>query len=330
MRLAALPRFPLCQLPTPLQRAERLEAALGPGSPRIYLKRDDLTGLAFGGNKGRKLEYLVADALANGATTLITEGAAQSNHARMTAAAAVVAGLRCVLALDTRNGADLAGNLLLDRLFGADTRLVAGKGERRAAMAQIGDELRAAGEIPYLIPTGGSVPLGAAAYVAATLELARQLNDAGVVPRRLYVATGSQGTQSGLVVGQRALSQPYEVYGVAVEYPRDDLVASCVDLANGTADLLDLDARFDAGDVTIDDRFVGEAYGKPTPGGLEAIRLLARTEAVVLDPVYSGKAMAALIAHVRAGVFSPDDSVAFLHTGGGPSIFPFGETLLAG
>ncbi|HEU0114039.1 MAG TPA: pyridoxal-phosphate dependent enzyme, partial [Thermomicrobiales bacterium] len=138
MRLATLPRFPLCQLPTPLQRAARLEAALGPASPRLYLKRDDLTGLAFGGNKGRKLEYLVADALANGATTLVTEGAAQSNHARMTAAAAAIAGLKCVLVLDARNGADLAGNLLLDRLFGADVRIVAGKTERRAAMERTG------------------------------------------------------------------------------------------------------------------------------------------------------------------------------------------------
>jgi 1-aminocyclopropane-1-carboxylate deaminase/D-cysteine desulfhydrase-like pyridoxal-dependent ACC family enzyme len=168
----------------------------------------------------------------------------------------------------------------------------------------------------------------AAAYVAATLELAQQLHDAGEAPRRLYVATGSQGTQSGLVVGRCAYSMSYEVCGVAVEYPRDELVASCVELANGTADLLGLDACFDAADVSIDDGFVGEAYGKPTAGGLEAIRLLARTEAVVLDPVYSGKAMAALIAHVRAGAFDPADSVVFLHTGGGPSIFPFGEILL--
>jgi 1-aminocyclopropane-1-carboxylate deaminase/D-cysteine desulfhydrase-like pyridoxal-dependent ACC family enzyme len=217
---------------------------------------------------------------------------------------------------------------LLDRLFDADVRLVAGKAERRAAMARIGDELRANGETPYVVPTGGSVPLGAAAYVAATLELARQLHDVGEAPRRLYVATGSQGTQSGLVVGRRAYSMSYEVRGVAVEYPRDELVASCVELANGTADLLGLAACFDAADVSIDDGFVGEAYGKPTAGGLEAIRLLARTEAVVLDPVYSGKAMAGLIAHVRAGAFDPDESVVFLHTGGGPSIFPFGETLL--
>jgi 1-aminocyclopropane-1-carboxylate deaminase/D-cysteine desulfhydrase-like pyridoxal-dependent ACC family enzyme len=173
------------------------------------------------------------------------------------------------------------------------------------------------------------VPLGAAAYVAATLELAQQLDDAGEAPRRLYLATGSQGTQAGLVVGQRAYSQPYAVEGVAVEYPRDELVAACVDLANRTADLLDLDASFEAKNVAIDGGFVGEAYGMPTPGGLEAIRLLARTEAVVLDPVYSGKAMAALIAHVQAGVFDPDESVVFLHTGGGPSIFPFGEALLA-
>jgi D-cysteine desulfhydrase family pyridoxal phosphate-dependent enzyme len=328
MRLFALPRVPLAVLPTPLQRAERLEAALGPGSPRIYVKRDDLTGLAFGGNKARKLEYLVADALAQGATTLISEGAAQSNHARMTAAAAAMTGLRCELVLDARHGAEVAGNLLLDHLLGASVHVVPDKAARTARMAELSEELRERGERPYLIPTGGSVPLGAAAYAATVLELMGQLREIGESPRRVYFATGSLGTQAGLVVGARAFSAPFAVYGVAVEHPREVLVAKGVALANDTAELLGLDEEFGNDDIVVDDGFVGEAYGVPTAAGLEAIRLLARTEAILLDPVYSGKAMSALLAHVRAGEFGPDDAVVFLHTGGGPSLFAFGTSLL--
>ena len=328
MRLATLPRYRLATLPTPLQRAENLEGVLGPGSPRLYIKRDDLTGLAFGGNKARKLEYLVADALAQGATTLVTEGAAQSNHARMTAAAARIVGLRCVLVLDARHGAEIEGNLLLDHLLTAEVRIVADKAPRSATMLQVGEDLRQTGESPYLIPTGGSVPLGAAAYVAMVGELVQQLADIGEAPRRLYVATGSQGTQAGLVVGARAYSAPFEVKGIAVERPVEKLVADCAALANGTAELIGLNQRFSETDVDIDGRFVGEAYGVPTKEGLEAIRLLARTEAIFLDPVYSGKAMAALLSHVRAGELDAEDAVVFLHTGGGPSLFPFGTDLL--
>src|SRR4051794_23333469 len=191
MRLASYPRFPLVTGPTPLQRATRLENALGPQSPRIYIKRDDLTGLAYGGNKARKLEYLVADALKQGATVLVTEGVTQSNHARMTAAAAVLAGLKCVLILDARNGADEQGNLLLDRMLGADVRIVAGRDERIAAMKTIGEELRATGETPYVIPTGGSVPLGSLGYVHGVLELESQLLDLAEVPKRVYFPNGS-------------------------------------------------------------------------------------------------------------------------------------------
>jgi D-cysteine desulfhydrase family pyridoxal phosphate-dependent enzyme len=328
MRLATLPRYPLAMLPTPLQRARNLEVALGAQCPHIFIKRDDLTGLAFGGNKARKLEYLVADALAVGATTLITEGATQSNHARMTAAAARIAGMRCVLVLDSRHGADVVGNLLLDHLLDADVRVVADKPARVEAMKRVDAELRAAGEIPYLIPTGGSVPLGAAAYVAMVAELLSQLADAGEAPSRLYFATGSQGTQAGLVVGAHAFSAPFAVLGVAVERPVDKLIADCAALADATAKLLDVDQRFSDSDVTIDGNRIGEAYGVATDEGLDAIRLLARTEAVFLDPVYSAKAMAGLIADIRAGEIGPDQSVVFLHTGGGPSLFAFGSALL--
>lgn len=329
MRLATLPRFALAVLPTPLQRARNLEQALGARSPRIYIKRDDLTGLGFGGNKARKLEYLVGDALANGATALISEGAVQSNHARSTAAAACVAGLRCTLVLNGDPDPDIAGNLLLDHLFGADVRITAERGGRQAAMAQAVAELCAAGETPYSIPTGGSVPVGAAAYVAMVAEILAQLASVGEAPRSLYFGSGSLGTQAGLVVGARAFSASFTINGIAVERPIDELVRACVALADETAKLLALDARFAAADILLDGEQVGQGYGIATEAGLAAIRLLARTEAIVLDPVYSGKAMAGLLADIAAEMYGPDDAVIFLHTGGGPSIFPFGAALLA-
>ncbi len=328
MRLATIPRYPLTTIPTPLTRARNLEAALGQVAPRIYLKRDDLTGLAFGGNKARKLEYLVADALATGSTVLVTEGAVQSNHARMTAAAAVIAGLRAVLVLDARNGDALAGNLLLDRLLGAEIRIVPDKEAREAEMQRIGDELEAAGEQPYVIPAGGSVPLGAVGYVTMIQELLAQLLEVSEAPSRLYCATSSLGTQAGLIVGTRMFTAPFSVQGIAVEGAADELSDVGALLANATAELLGVEERVTPRDIQVDDRFVGAGYGKSSPEGLEAIRLLARTEAVFLDPAYTAKAMAGMLADIRAGTIDRNDAVVFLHTGGGPSIFPWGEALL--
>jgi len=190
------------------------------------------------------------------------------------------------------------------------------------------DELRAAGERPYAIPTGGSVPIGAVGFVAMVAELLAQLVTAGEDPSRLYFPTGSLGTQAGLVVGVRAFSAPFAVYGVAVEHPVEQLIADGVTLANGTAELLGTSQRFSVTVITIDGAFIGAAYGVPTDEGIEAIRLLAKTEAVFLDPVYSGKAMAALISHARVGQLDPNEAVVFLHTGGGPSLFATGTTLV--
>lgn len=328
MHLATLPTYPLAFLPTPLQRLRNLEAALGPGTPRIWIKRDDQTGLAFGGNKARKLEYLVADAQRQGATVLVSEGAVQSNHARMTAAAARKTGMRCVLVLNAAHGDNVVGNLLLDHLLLADVRVTATREERNALMASIGDELRVAGEVPYVIPTGGSVPLGAAAYVAAVAETLEQLRAVGEAPKSLYFASGSLGTQAGLVVGARAFSAPFSVEGVAVLHPVEQLIGRCAILASQTAELIGLSEDFTTDDIHLDGRYIGDAYGAATPEGLEAIRLLAQTEAILLDPVYSAKAMAALLAAIKNGQFSADESVLFLHTGGGPSLFAFGEALL--
>jgi 1-aminocyclopropane-1-carboxylate deaminase/D-cysteine desulfhydrase-like pyridoxal-dependent ACC family enzyme len=259
---------------------------------------------------------------------LVTEGAVQSNHTRITAAAAVIARLRSVLVLDARHGSEVAGNLLLDHLQGAQVRIVPDKAARSRFMASIGDELRAARERPYAIPAGGSVPIGAVWYVAMVAELLAQLVTAGEDPSRLYFPTGSLGTQAGLVVGVRAFSAPFAVYGVAVEHPVEQLIADGVTLANGTAELLGTSQRFSVTVITIDGAFIGAAYGVPTDEGIEAIRLLAKTEAVFLDPVYSGKAMAALISHARVGQLDPNEAVVFLHTGGGPSLFATGTTLV--
>ncbi|MFT4039580.1 MAG: D-cysteine desulfhydrase family protein [Thermomicrobiales bacterium] len=329
MKLVNLPKVSLAVLPTPLQRLRNLEAALGPGSPRIWMKRDDLTGLAFGGNKARKLEYLLADAQQQGATVLVSEGAVQSNHARMTAAAARVAGMRCVLVLDAIHGAAVNGNLLLDHLLQAEVRIMPDRAARNAQMATIADELRSAGEVPYVIPTGGSVPLGAVGYVAAVAEVLEQLQAVGEAPRALYAASGSLGTQAGLMAGARAFGAPFAVEGVAVLHPVEQLIPRCALLATDTAALIGLDAQFAPEEIRLDGGYVGEAYGVATPAGLAAIRLVAESEAIFLDPVYSGKAMAAMLDAIRQGAYGSDESVLFLHTGGGPSLFAFGEALLA-
>ena len=331
MKLASFSRFSLVPGPTPLQRATRLERALGPSSPRIYLKRDDLTGLAYGGNKGRKLEYLVADAIAQGATVLITEGAVQSNHARMTAAAAVLAGVKSHLILDARNGREEQGNLLLDRLLGAECTIVDSVEEREAARESVPARLREQGETPYLIPTGGSNPLGALGYVQAAYELASQLLELGESPTALYSGTGSQGTLAGLEAGAVLTNASWDPVSISVSGTDEtQLRVDAAALTNATLALIDSPIRIDASDIAIDAGYVGAGYGKATEGSLEAIHLLARTEAVFLDPVYTGKAMSALIDHVRAGRYDATESIIFIHTGGTPSLFVHRDILLAG
>lgn len=328
--LARRPRLPLATLPTPLHDAARLREALGGQArcPRILIKRDDLTTLGLGGNKARKLEYLVADARAHGATTLITTGAVQSNHARMTAAAACVAGMRCVLVLTTTTGAPpVAGNLLLDKLYGAEIRLVPSidpmfaVGIDEPVVAEVVAGEQAAGRMPYVIPVGGSSGIGVFGYVGGTAELVDQLADAAVSPSRLYYASGSRGTQAGLTLGARLCEAPYRVYGVAVSAGEPEKIERAKRIANEAATRLGLDDRLELSDLFTDQQFIGEGYGIPTKGGLEAISLVAKSEAILLDPCYTSKAMAALIAHVRAGELSPADTVVFLHTGGMPALF---------
>jgi D-cysteine desulfhydrase family pyridoxal phosphate-dependent enzyme len=324
---------PLATLPTPLQLAPRLRDALGGPTrcPRILLKRDDLTGLALGGNKARKLEFLIAEAMQQHATVVVTTGAVQSNHARMTAAAARAAGLDAVLVL-TANGADpppFQGNLLLDRLFGATIHfvppaadpLLATSDAEEAKVAEVVEDLRARGYRPYVIPVGGSSAVGVLGYLSGSGELIEQLRFAKERPVRLYFASGSRGTQAGLTLGAKVCDAPYEVYGVAVSGGEPWKRERALRIANEAAALVELPTRITAEDLRTDQRHIGAGYGIPTDECLEAIRLVAQHEGVLLDPVYTGKAMAALIHHVRSSELDPGSSIVFLHTGGVPALF---------
>ena len=329
-RLAAVPRTRLAALPTPLDDATRLRAALGGPTrcPRILVKRDDLTGLGLGGNKARKLEYLLAHALAEGATALITTGAVQSNHARMTAAAAAMCGLESHLVL-TATGARPAdeGNLLLDRLFGAQVYFVPSVdpmlavGHDDAMVAEVASRIRARGGRPYVIPVGGSSAVGALGYVAGTVELAAQLDAIGARPSRLYFGSGSRGTQAGLTLGAHLAGMPYRLHGVAVSAGEPEKIERARRVAGEAAALLGAGDAVKAVEFFTDQHFIGEGYGLPTAAALDALRLVARTEALVLDPTYTSKAMAALVAHVRAGQIAASETVVFLHTGGSPALF---------
>jgi D-cysteine desulfhydrase family pyridoxal phosphate-dependent enzyme len=324
-------RFALATLPTPIHELPRLREALGGATrcPRILIKRDDLTGLALGGNKARKLEYLIADAIDQDATVVLTTGAAQSNHARMTAAAARAAGLNVHLVLTADVDPPLQGNLLLDRIFGAVIHFVpppadpalATSDEEAAKVTEVLDRLRAAGERPYEIPVGGSSGVGVLGYTFGTRELVDQLAAIDARPSRLYFASGSRGTQAGLTLGAKWCGAPYLVYGVAVSGGESFKRERAFRIANEAAAIANLPTRVVNDDLHTDQGFIGDGYGIPTPQCLEAIRLLAETEGILLDPVYTAKAMAALIEHARSSQLDPATSVVFLHTGGTPALF---------
>ena len=328
MRIESLARFPLAQLPTPIEELKSLSRELG--GPELLIKRDDQTGLAFGGNKTRKLEFLVGQALEQGADTLVTAGAAQSNHCRQTAAAAAKAGLRCDLLLNGTKPELPNGNLLLDELLGARIHWVQ-RSEREAKLSEIPDELRKQGGKPYVIPVGGSNGVGATGYVLAMMELAKQLDGMNRRVDHVVFASSSGGTQAGIVVGARVTGFKGKLHGVSID--RDDSESATyegelADIANETAKYVGFDAQFVAGDFTVAYDYLGGGYGIVSDLEREAIRLLASREGIVLDPVYTGRAMGALIALIRNKAFRSDETVLFWHTGGAPALFAYAKDLI--
>jgi D-cysteine desulfhydrase family pyridoxal phosphate-dependent enzyme len=307
------PRVPLATLPTPLQPLPRLSAHLG--GPQLWIKRDDLTGLALGGNKVRKLEYFLGAARTQGADVLLTAGGQQSNHARVTAAAAARAGLDCILILSGGPPAAWTGNLALDRLFGAEVRFVGAGEERMPALQRLAEALARAGRHPLVIPIGGSTPLGAWGYLEAVRETVPQLAGLGLAPSAIVHGSSSGGTQAGLVVGCRAAGLATRVIGVSADETRADLARMVREIVEPLAAEVGIPPP-EAGAVDVRDDQVGGGYGVPTPASLEAARLFARLEGVALDATYGAKAAAGLVDLVRRGVFRRDEVVLFWHTGG--------------
>lgn len=331
MDIARFPRVRLGHLPTPLEPLENLTRVLG--GPRLWIKRDDCTGLSTGGNKTRKLEFLMAQAQALAADVVITQGATQSNHARQTAAAAARLGMHCHILLEDRTGSTDPsytdnGNVLLDRLHGATVERRPGGSDMQAEMEAVAARLRDAGRRPYVIPGGGSNPLGALGYANAALELVNQATERGLRIDHLVHATGSAGTQAGLVVGLQALNSPIRLLGIGVRAPREKQESMVHDLGRRTWELLGLRGELPREAVVANCDYVGDGYGVPTPGMIEAVNLLARTEGLLLDPVYSGKGMAGLIDLIRSGRFGQDENVVFLHTGGSVGLFGYPSTFV--
>ena len=326
MKLTKFPRVRLTHAPTALEPMHNLTRLLG--GPNLWIKRDDCTGLATGGNKTRKLEFLIGDALAQKADIVITQGATQSNHARQTAAAAAKFGMACEIILEDRTGYThedyrQSGNVILDRLLGASIRHVPAATDMDAAMAQLADELKAEGRTPYVIPGGGSNPVGALGYVTCALELAEQANHLGLDIDLLVHATGSTGTQAGLLAGLEGSRAGIPVLGIGVRAPRPVQEEKVYALAARTAEMLGAPGAVTRERVVANCDYVGAGYGLPTAGMMEALELVARTEGIVLDPVYSGKAMAGLIDLIRNGQFAKGQNVVFLHTGGAVGLFGY-------
>ena len=330
MNLAAFPRISLAHLPTPLEPIPRLSAELG--GPEIWVKRDDCTGLSTGGNKTRKLEFLMADALEQGAEMVMTQGATQSNHARQTAAAAARLGLGCHILLEDRTGSTAHnynhnGNVLLDHLHGATTEMRPAGGDMNAEMEAVAEMRRAEGRRVYTIPGGGSNPIGALGYVNAAFETLAQANEAGIVFDHFITATGSAGTHAGLITGLKAMNAGLPLLGIGVRAPRDRQEENVFALAAATAETIGCAGVVGREDVVANCDYIGDGYGIPTPGCLEAISLFAEYEGLLLDPVYSAKAAAGMIDMIRGGAFKAGQRILFLHTGGAAALFGYDSVL---
>jgi L-cysteate sulfo-lyase len=328
-KLSVFPRLGLASLPTPLEPMKRLTAHLG--GPRLWVKREDATGVGFGGNKLRKLDYVLHEAVASGADALVSGGVVQSNSQRQVAAAAARLGMACHLAVYHGRLAapapeyETSGNALLNRLFGAHFCDVPWTGDRNAAIEELGSRLRQEGRRPFVVPYGVSSPLGAVAYASTIAEIAEQSCARGIRPAAIVHCTGSAGTQAGLVVGSSVAMPGTRIVGIDIDAEPERVRADVVALARAAADLIG--TGFDENDVEVVAGHAGPAYGVPHAATIEAIRLAGALEALPLDPVYSGKGLAGLIALVRQGRWQGDTDVIFIHTGGAPALFAYQSVL---
>ena len=327
MHIETLPRFRLAQLPTPIERLDRLSGELG--GPDLLIKRDDLTGLALGGNKARKLEFLVGQALEQGADTLVTAGAAQSNHCRQTAAAAAKAGLKCELILNSQKPILQNGNLLLDELLGAKCHWIE-RPQFPVKLSELPEQLRAQGRKPYVIGIGGSNGVGATGYVLAMIELEGQLRTIQHRLDHIVFASSSGGTQAGMVLGAQLAGFGGQLHGVSVDkdnLEREAYEEEVAQIANECAQYIGSDIRLTKQHIKVVYGYTGEGYGVVSNLEREAIRLMARNEGVILDPVYTGRAFGGLIDLIRKGAFKRGESVLFWHTGGAPALFAYAKEL---
>ena len=328
-KLSEFPSVPLCHQPTPLEFMPRMSESLG--GPRLWIKRDDCTGLATGGNKTRKLEFLIADAIEKGADMLVTQGAVQSNHVRQTAAAACKFGLDCHALLERRvlgreDDYETTGNVLFDQMFGTSLEFRPAGLDMNAEALAVTEKLAAAGRKPYFIPGGGSNEIGALGYVSCAYELLDQIKANDLDVGWIVLATGSAGTHAGMLAGLHAAGSTIPVMGISVRQPEDKQIAAVHKLTVLTASQL-TDTPIGVEKVIVDDGYVGAGYGQPAQGTLDAINLIARREGLLFDPVYSGKGLAGMIGLAGQNFFESDKDVIFLHTGGAAALFAYGNQL---
>ena len=329
-KLSEFPSVPLCHQPTPLEFMPRMSESLG--GPRLWIKRDDCTGLATGGNKTRKLEFLIADAIEKGADMVVTQGAVQSNHVRQTAAAACKFGLDCHALLERRvpdraDDYETTGNVLFDQMFGTSLEFRPAGLDMNAEAMAVTEKLAAAGRKPYFIPGGGSNEIGALGYVSCAYELLDQIKANNLDVGWIVLATGSAGTHAGMLAGLHAAGSTIPVMGISVRQPEEKQIAAVHKLAVLTSAQL-TDTPLGVEKVIVDDGYVGAGYGQPTQGTLDAINLIARREGLLFDPVYSGKGLAGMIGLAGQNFFESDKDVIFLHTGGAAALFAYGNQLV--
>ena len=329
MHLSRYPRIHFAHLPTPLEPMKRLSKHLG--GPNLWIKRDDCTGLSSGGNKTRKLEFLMADAVEKKANAIVTQGATQSNHARQTAAIAAKLGMECHILLEDRTGSEdpayiYNGNVLLDQLHGATISKRPADTDMNAAMEECAQQLRDDRKTPYIIPGGGSNEIGALGYINAAIELTTQANDRSLQIDHLVHATGSSGTQAGLVLGMEGINSSIPVYGIGVRAPKQKQEDMVFNLAQRTADFMGLNPDIVKRDrVVANSDYVGDGYGIPTGAMVEAVKMMAQYEGILLDTVYAGKGFSGVIDLIRKGHFKKNENIVFLHTGGSISLFGYPE-----